>query len=133
MLNISKTNYAVYSAIPPECRIMDKFSPVSFLKAIRNEQEIAGIHAAMQRDGVALVKFLKWLEETVPIGKATEISIDKKLHEFRAAQTLQIPWPRRRGAQAEQAGLGRMEPHKRAHQKSPERYCPRPYTPVCSA
>lgn len=67
---------------------MDKFSPVSFLKAIRNEQEIAGIHAAMQRDGVALVKFLKWLEETVPIGKATEISIDKKLHEFRAAQPL---------------------------------------------
>lgn len=88
MLNISKTNYAVYSAIPPECRIMDKFSPVSFLKAIRNEQEIAGIHAAMQRDGVALVKFLKWLEETVPTGKATEISIDKKLHEFRAAQPL---------------------------------------------
>ena len=88
MLNISKTNYAVYSAIPSECRIMDKFSPVSFLKAIRNEQEIAGIHAAMQRDGVALVKFLKWLEETVPTGKATEISIDKKLHEFRAAQPL---------------------------------------------
>lgn len=58
------------------------------MKAIRNEQEVAGIHAAMQRDGVALVKFLKWLEESVSTGKETELSIDKKLHEFRAAQPL---------------------------------------------
>lgn len=42
----------------------------------------------MQRDGVALVKFLKWLEDTVPTGRETEISIDKKLHAFRAAQPL---------------------------------------------
>ena len=40
-----------------------KRQPVTLLKAIRNEQEIVGIHAAMQRDGVALVKFLKWLED----------------------------------------------------------------------
>ena len=43
---------------------------------------------AMQRDGVALVKFLKWLEESVPSGKETELSVDRKLHEFRAAQPL---------------------------------------------
>lgn len=42
----------------------------------------------MQRDGVALVRFLKWLEESVSTGKETELSIDKKLHEFRAAQPL---------------------------------------------
>ncbi len=42
----------------------------------------------MQRDGVALVKFLKWLEEAVPSGKETELSVDRKLHEFRAAQPL---------------------------------------------
>ena len=42
----------------------------------------------MQRDGVALVKFLKWLEEVVPTGKETEISVDKKLHNFRAEQDL---------------------------------------------
>ena len=39
------------------------------IEAIRNKQEIAGIHAAMQRDGVALVRFLKWLEESVSTGK----------------------------------------------------------------
>ena len=37
------------------------------LKAVRNDREIAGIHAAMQRDGVALVKFLKWLEEALSL------------------------------------------------------------------
>lgn len=88
LLNPSKTNYAVYSAISKDCRIIEGVSPVTLLKAIRNEQEIAGIHAAMQRDGVALVKFLKWLEEAVPAGGETEISVDKKLHEFRAAQPL---------------------------------------------
>ncbi|MEL5894614.1 aminopeptidase P family protein [Bacteroides sp. GD17] len=88
LLNPGKTNYAAYSAICPDCRIIEGASPVAMLKAIRNEQEIAGIHAAMQRDGVALVKFLKWLEEAVPAGGETEISVDKKLHEFRAAQPL---------------------------------------------
>ncbi|MCD8092924.1 MAG: aminopeptidase P family protein [Bacteroides sp.] len=90
LLNPSKTNYAAYSAIRPDCRIVKGASPVTLLKAIRNEQEIAGIHAAMQRDGVALVKFLKWLEEAVPAGGETEISVDKKLHEFRAAQPLYV-------------------------------------------
>lgn len=88
LLNPIKTNYAIYSAICPDCSIIEGSSPITLLKAIRNEQEIAGIHSALQRDGVALVKFLKWLEEVVPTGKETEISIDKKLREFRAAQPL---------------------------------------------
>ncbi|WP_300700074.1 aminopeptidase P family protein [Bacteroides sp.] len=88
MLNPLKTNFAIYSAICPDCEIIEKASPLALLKAIRNEQEIAGIHAAMQRDGVALVKFLIWLEKAVPAGQETEISINKKLHEFRAAQPL---------------------------------------------
>jgi len=88
LLNPAQTNYAVYTALNQNCRIIEKASPVTLLKAIRNEQEIEGIHAAMQRDGVALVKFLKWLEEAVPTGNETEISVDKKLHELRAAQPL---------------------------------------------
>jgi len=88
LINPAKTNYAVYSAVNPDCKIIHGVSPVMLLKAIRNEQEIVGIHAAMQRDGVALVKFLKWLEEAVPAGKETEISVDKKLYSFRAEQDL---------------------------------------------
>lgn len=88
LIDPKKTNYAIYSAINPACKVVRGESPVTLLKAIRNEQEIAGIHHAMQRDGVALVKFLKWLEASVLSGKETELSIDRKLHEFRAAQPL---------------------------------------------
>ena len=83
LIDPKKTNFAIYLQL-----IRNATLYVALLKAIRNEQEIAGIHAAMQRDGVALVKFLKWLEEAVPSGKETELSVDRKLHEFRAAQPL---------------------------------------------
>ena len=59
---------------------------VGFLKAIKNETEIEGFHRAMKRDGVAMVKFLRWLKAAVSTGNETEISIDKKLYEFRAGQ-----------------------------------------------
>ena len=53
---------------------------------IPSEQRIYGFRKAMERDGVALVKFLRWLEEAVPTGNETELSIDKKLTQFRAEQ-----------------------------------------------
>lgn len=88
LLNPQKTNYALYTAINPACNICEGASPITLLKSIRNEQEIAGIHNAMTRDGIALVKFLKWLEEAVPQGNQSEISVDKKLHQLRAEQPL---------------------------------------------
>ncbi|MCI1646768.1 MAG: aminopeptidase P family protein [Bacteroides sp.] len=88
LIDTSKTNYSIYSSINPNCRIIQQSSPVALLKAIRNKQEIGGIHHAMKRDGVALVKFLKWLEEVVPSGTETEMSIDKKLHALRSEQAL---------------------------------------------
>lgn len=87
-LTPAATNYAAFSAIAPTCRIVREASPVSLLKSVKNEQEIAGIHTAMVRDGVAMVRFLRWLEQAVPAGGETEMSIDRKLHEFRAQQAL---------------------------------------------
>ncbi|MCK9158984.1 MAG: aminopeptidase P family protein [Bacteroidaceae bacterium] len=68
------------------CQIVRKPSPVAYLKAIKNEAEIKGYHRAMLRDGVAMVKFLRWLLPAVQEGKQTEISIDKKLTSLRAEQ-----------------------------------------------
>ena len=90
LMNPVKTNYSVFSSVNPQCRIIRGEAPVALLKAIRNSQEIKGIHAAMQRDGVALVKFLRWLESAVPSGTETELSIDRKLHAFRATQDLYV-------------------------------------------
>ena len=61
-------------------------SPVALMKAVKNEIEQAGFRKAMERDGVALVKFLRWLEEAVPAGGESEVSIDHKLYQFRAEQ-----------------------------------------------
>ena len=61
-------------------------SPVTLMKAVKNDTEQAGFRKAMERDGVALVKFLRWLEGAVPAGKESEVSIDKKLYDFRAQQ-----------------------------------------------
>ncbi|MBP1593279.1 MAG: aminopeptidase family protein [Bacteroidetes bacterium] len=88
LINPARTNFDAFSAVNPLCKIVRGNSPIALLKAVRNEQEIIGIHAAMIRDGVALVKFLRWLETSVPSGKETELSIDEKLHEFRAVQDL---------------------------------------------
>ena len=61
-------------------------SPVALMKAVKNETEQAGFRKAMERDGVALVKFLRWLEKAVPAGNVSEVSIDKKLYDLRAEQ-----------------------------------------------
>ena len=61
-------------------------SPVALMKAVKNETEQAGFRKAMERDGVALVKFLRWLEKAVPSGNESEISIDQKLCQLRAEQ-----------------------------------------------
>ena len=88
LLAPGKTNFAAYKAIRPECRVIEGASPIALLKATRNEVEMQGVRAAMQRDGVALVKFLKWLEAAVPAGGETELSVDRRLHAFRAEQPL---------------------------------------------
>ena len=88
LLTPDKTNYAIYTAASRSCHVTEAPSPVALLKAVRNEQEIEGLRAAMQRDGVALVKFLQWLETAVPQGGQTEMSVTRKLHDFRAEQPL---------------------------------------------
>lgn len=80
------TNYALYQAASRHSKVLLHDSPVLYMKAIKNETEIAGFHQAMLRDGVAMVNFLYWLEEAVKSGKETEITIDRKLYAFRAAQ-----------------------------------------------
>lgn len=86
VMDPAKTNFTTYTSVGSTCTIIRDTSPVALLKAVRNEQEIAGVHAAMQRDGVALVKFLKWLEVSAPSETETEMSIDRKLHEYRSIQ-----------------------------------------------
>ena len=63
-------------------------SPVPSMKSIKNAAEIEGYRRAMLRDGVAMVKFLRWLKPAVEAGGETEMSIDRKLTALRAKQPL---------------------------------------------
>ena len=63
-------------------------SPVPAMKAVKNDAEQQGFRQAMIRDGVALVRFLRWLKPAVAAGGQTEMSIDSKLTALRAEQPL---------------------------------------------
>lgn len=63
-------------------------SPIAAMKAVKNEKEIQGFKSAMLRDGIAMVKFLKWLDEHIGKEDMTEISVSGKLEALRAEQSL---------------------------------------------
>ena len=63
-------------------------SPVPAMKAVKNDAEQRGFRQAMIRDGVALVRFLRWLKPAVEAGGQTEMSVDRKLTALRAEQPL---------------------------------------------
>lgn len=79
------TNYALYQAASHN-QIIRHESPVLYMKAIKNGTEIQGFHHAMIKDGIAMVKFLFWLKNTVKNSQETELSIDRKLYNLRAEQ-----------------------------------------------
>ncbi len=86
LIDGAKLNQSLFEAIPSGCAYRNTMSPVFKLKSIKNEVEMAGVRRAMVKDGVALTKFFKWLEENVVSGKLTEVSVDKKLYQCRKEQ-----------------------------------------------
>ncbi|MBO7293806.1 MAG: aminopeptidase P family protein [Bacteroidaceae bacterium] len=57
--------------------------PVEAIRMIKNPAEQEGFRRAMVNDGVAMVKFLRWLEDNVPSGKITELDAEAKLNALR--------------------------------------------------
>ena len=85
-IQFSKTSYGIYNAIPKKCQISDSLNISSKLKAVKNDVEISNINETMVKDGVAMVKYLYWLNETMGKEKITEISASEKLRSFRGGQ-----------------------------------------------
>jgi Xaa-Pro aminopeptidase len=99
LLDSDEVNYTLYHTLETAAAnslhcpahsslIIEEESPVKRMKTVKNEQEIAGFRSAMLRDGIAMVKFLKWLQPAVEAGGQTEMSIDRKLTALRAEQPL---------------------------------------------
>ena len=83
LLDSGRINYALYNNIPPKVKKVDERNPEILFKAVKNNVEIENIRKAQLKDGVAHVRFMKWIKENVGKIKITELSASAKLDEFR--------------------------------------------------
>ncbi len=84
LLDPDEVNYTLYKQVTRE--IVEAESPVKRMKTVKNPTEIAGFKSAMLKDGIAMVKFLHWLDKWKD--GVSEISVDQKLTSLRAEQPL---------------------------------------------
>ena len=103
--------------------------PIALMKATKNHAEIAGSRAAHQRDGVAMARFLAWLESEAPKGKLTEIDAVEALESFRRDSGLlkDISFPTIAGSGPERRDRAlprhpRLQPHARDERAVPGRF-----------
>lgn len=68
-------------------RVVEESGVIAGWKATKNEAELAGFCSAHQRDGVSMVRFLRWLDEAAGKVELTEMSVWDKLQEFRAVHS----------------------------------------------
>ena len=85
MYDGSKVNEALYEAINPVTnKVNVSPSPVLKMQSVKNETELQGERLAMRKDAVALTRFLYWMENEALKTPQTEITLAKKLGDFRA-------------------------------------------------
>ena len=87
MIQPEKTNVSIQNALRQGV-LMHGDCPVTTMKIMKNETEIRGYHSAMLKDGIAMVKWMKWVVPAVEAGGQTELSLEKKLLELRGEQPL---------------------------------------------
>ena len=94
LLDPNEVNYTLYEVVRRQetgvrsaVGIVEEESPVKRMKTVKNEREIAGFRSAMLKDGIAMTKFLKWLDSQEP-SSLTELSVAAKLEAFRSEQPL---------------------------------------------
>lgn len=86
LIDPKRTCYAVSGILPEGVKIIQLTNPTTNLKAVKNRVEVANTRKTMIKDGVALTRFFKWLEEHIGKQPITEISAAEKLYQFRAEQ-----------------------------------------------
>lgn len=87
LMDPDETCYTLYKAFGDRPKVLAP-SPLPSMKIVKNETEIMGFRYAMLRDGIAMVKFLRWLVPAVEEGGVTEVSASDELEAFRAEQSL---------------------------------------------
>lgn len=78
------SNQSIFETLKAANTFIKAPVPGNLMKAVKNETELEGFRTVMQRDGVAMVKFLYWLTHQAGKEEMTEYSIGEKLRGFRA-------------------------------------------------
>ena len=84
-VSLSSLNTNLYSKIAKDNKILNLNSPIAMYRAIKNETELKNIKNAHIKDGVAMVKFLKWVKENVGKVDMDEVSVQNRLYALREA------------------------------------------------
>lgn len=88
MVDVARANQSIYDTLQQGgSQIIEGTSPIVLLKAVKNSTEIEGFREAMIKDGVALTRFFRWLEQHVDSGES-EYTISERLLAFREEQPL---------------------------------------------
>jgi Xaa-Pro aminopeptidase len=85
-LNFDKINFHTYKLLKNRVTIVEEKNiadTVAFRKAIKNDVELSGFRACMITDGIAMVRFLKWLHDNIGKIRITETDAANKLETFR--------------------------------------------------
>ncbi|PKV76138.1 aminopeptidase P family protein [Pontibacter ramchanderi] len=86
LIDPKRNCYALYKQLPEGVRVIHNTNPTTFFKAVKNEVEVENTRKTMVKDGVALTRFFKWLEDNLGKTTITEISVADVLRDFRAQQ-----------------------------------------------
>ncbi|GGG04654.1 aminopeptidase P family protein [Pontibacter amylolyticus] len=86
LIDPKRNCFALYKQLSEGVRVLQNTNPTTFFKAVKNEVEVGNTRQTMVKDGVALTRFFKWLEENLGKTTITEMSVADTLREFRAEQ-----------------------------------------------
>jgi Xaa-Pro aminopeptidase len=88
LVDPSKCNYAFYQKISQP---VSNNSIISNLKAVKNPREIQGFRESHLRDGLAVCKYLAWLEQELKSGNEwTEYTASNILEQYRSQEDLNM-------------------------------------------
>lgn len=85
-LDPATVNYRLLSRVSEDAVVMMKESPVKHMKAVKNETEQDNIRKAHIKDGVAVCRFICWLQKNVAAGTITELDAAAQLEKYRREQ-----------------------------------------------
>lgn len=80
------SNQAIFECLSRKNSFIKLPPPSHLMKSLKNKTEVLGSKKAHEKDGVAMVHFLYWLEQNIGKTPMTEVSIAEKLLSFRQEQ-----------------------------------------------